>query len=177
MEREDLQQGIFARGQCDHGAAASYRASFAVDRDIPDLDRVDRIPRGATDQRPQPREQLRKLEGLDEVVVGAVVEPFDAIVDGIPRGEDQDRCRLRLAQRLEHFETVELRQHEIEDESVVLPAQRLVETLLAVAGAVHRVAGLTQRGLQASAQIGLVLDDQNSHANATSSFGRRRGCG
>ena len=47
----------------------------------------------AADQRAQPGEQLAEVERLDQVIVGAAVEPFDARLDRVARGQHQDRAR------------------------------------------------------------------------------------
>ncbi len=62
-----------------------------VEAKIADLD--DRIlPRSpAPQQGTQARQQLRELERLDQVIVGAGVETFHAIGHGVAGGEHQDR--------------------------------------------------------------------------------------
>ena len=60
----------------------------------------------APQQRLDAGEQFRHLERLDEVVVGAKLQPDDAIDDLSARGQHQDR-RLHpaLAERSTHVET------------------------------------------------------------------------
>ncbi len=48
-------------------------------------------------QRAQPRQEFGEVEGLDEVVIGPDVEALDAVVDGVTRGEHQDRRRVARA--------------------------------------------------------------------------------
>ena len=47
--------------------------------------------RVAAQQRPDPRQQLAERERLDEVVVGAGVQPVDPVADGVAGGQHQDR--------------------------------------------------------------------------------------
>ena len=47
----------------------------------------------AAQQRPKPRQQLVEVEGLDQIVVGTGIQPFDAVVDRAQGGEQQDRRR------------------------------------------------------------------------------------
>ena len=46
-----------------------------------------------TQQRTNPRLQLLQVEGLGHVVIGAGIQPADAVIDGIARGDDQQRQR------------------------------------------------------------------------------------
>ena len=50
-------------------------------------------------QCPDPGDQLAEVERLDQVVVGAGVEPLDPIRRGVPRGEHQHRGRAVVACR------------------------------------------------------------------------------
>ena len=102
--------------------ADAHLAAARVDRQRPD-----RQPLGqqrlapAADQRAQPREQLAEIERLDEVVVGAAVQPFDARLHGVARGQHQDRHgAARLANRAADGEAVAPRQHDVEDHRVVV---------------------------------------------------------
>ena len=63
----------------------------------------------APDERPQPRQQFRQVEGLDQVIIGARVQPPHAVSHSIARREHQDRRLLGLAQPAQQFPTVNLR--------------------------------------------------------------------
>ena len=77
-------------------------------------------PRVPADQRAHAGAEFVEIEGLDEVIVGAGVQPLHAIGDGIARGDDQHRHRVAAcAQALEHIEAVALRQAEVEQHQVV----------------------------------------------------------
>src|SRR3546814_14454407 len=91
------------------------------------------------------------VERLDQVVVGAGIQPGDAVAGGIARGEYQHRDRVGAgAQALEHFQTVHTRQTEVEDGQLeALVAQRM-QRAGAVLQPVHRVA----LGLECGAAIG-----------------------
>ena len=76
------------------------------------------------------RDDLLRREGLDDVVVGAELEPEDA-VDLLASGrEHHDRHRRRagiLAQPPAHVEPAELRQHQVEQDEVRGPGADLAE--------------------------------------------------
>ena len=67
----------------------------------------------------QPRLQLAHVVGLDQVVVGARLEPLDAVLDRVARGQHQDRRAVaRAAQRAAHLHPVDVRQAEVEHDRV-----------------------------------------------------------
>ena len=76
--------------------AAVDLAGLGIEREVLEAqDRRRRPRRAATaQQRAQPRQQLGEVEGLHEVVVGADVEPLDAVVHGVAGGQHQDRRRV-----------------------------------------------------------------------------------
>ena len=90
--------------------------------------------------------ELGEAEWLDEVVVGAVVEAADSIVERIPRREHQHTRRRRLRD-VQHARTeltadvptVTIGQAEVQAHDVVL---RLLEALPGVAGRRCRIDGI-----------------------------------
>ena len=70
-------------------------AARLVEGDRADLEpepaRTASAPAGAPGEGAQARRELLERERLDEVVVGARVEAGDPVVDGVARGEDEDR--------------------------------------------------------------------------------------
>ena len=47
--------------------------------------------RRAPRKRIDPRQQFRKREGLDEIIVAAGLQPLDPVVDAADRGQEKDR--------------------------------------------------------------------------------------
>ena len=62
-----------------------------VEREVGDGEHVAGAGCAAAQQRAHARDQLLDRERLDEVVVGAGVEPGDALGDGVAGGQQQDR--------------------------------------------------------------------------------------
>ena len=83
--------------------------------------------RATAQQRAHAREQLLALERLDEVVVGAGVEPLDARFERVARGQHQDRHVVVLAQRLGDLDPVEAGEAEVEHDEVGQERVRVVE--------------------------------------------------
>ena len=74
---------------------------------------------GPTQQRADARAQLLDGERLDEVVVGACVEPLDPVVDRVPRSDDQNGDGIAsVAERAADVEAADLGHQEIEDDRV-----------------------------------------------------------
>src|SRR6185369_8718002 len=76
---EVLEQRVLLGGEQDVEIAYADLPGARVDRQRPDRQALgqQRLP-PASDQRPEPRQQLAEIEWLHQVVVGAAVEPFDA---------------------------------------------------------------------------------------------------
>src|ERR1700722_1989890 len=73
-----LEQFELALGEVDRALAARDFVGVDVEREVADAQRGRAARGAAAQQRAQAREQLLTLEGLDEVVVGARVEPLHA---------------------------------------------------------------------------------------------------
>src|SRR3954451_1604642 len=98
VAHEVLEQLELALGQVDRALAAAHLVRVRVQRQVGDDERGAAARRAAAQERAQPGAQLLALERLDEVVVGAGVEALDPRLDGIARGEDQDRDVVGRAQ-------------------------------------------------------------------------------
>ena len=73
----------------------------------------------APQQRAQPGDDLLEAERLGDVVVAAGGQPGDAVLDGVPGGEEQHRhVRVVAAQPAQHLEAVEVGQHHVEHDGV-----------------------------------------------------------
>ena len=92
-------------------------------------------------------------------------QPLDPVVDLAERREDERRRLDPLAaQRTDNAEPVELRQHAVNDQHVVLAFERLREPLLAVAGELGNVANLAERLHEVVGGITIVFDNQQTHS-------------
>ena len=83
------------------------------------------------------RQQLRHLERLGDVVVGAELEADDLVDHLAARGEhDHRRLDAALAQLAADVEAAHARQHQVEQQQVERIARRAFEPALAVGRAI-----------------------------------------
>jgi hypothetical protein len=117
----------------------------------------------APQQRLHARQQLGEGEGLDQVVVRALLQALHAVLDLVARGEHQHGHVLRAAYGLQHGEAVDAGQHHVEQDQCVVSLGGEVSALDAVAGYVDDVSVFLQPFFEVIAQFGFVFYDKDSH--------------
>ena len=106
---------------------------------------------GAADDRLDAGDQLAPVEGLGQEVVGAEAQALDLVVELGEAGEDQDRrVDARGAQPAQHLIAVDVRQHQVEDDDVVVVELADLQPVLAEIG------GIADEALGASISSMLV---------------------
>ena len=106
------------------------------------------------------------MEGLDQVIVGALLEAFDLVLPARTRGQDQHRELLAfVAQGLDQLHARHLGQAEVDDADVERHLAAHVQAFLAILGGIDRKAFALQAGGQGLAQRGFVFDEQNTHGS------------
>jgi hypothetical protein len=113
-----LEQLELALGQLDRALAADHLVRVRVQRQVADAQRRRAARRAPAQQRAHARQQLLALERLDQVVIGARIQPLHTRLQRVACGQDQDRHVIVGAQLARHLDAVELRQPEIEDHQV-----------------------------------------------------------
>ena len=115
------------------------------------------------------REQFGERIGLGQIIVAAGAQALDPVVDLAERRQDQRRRLDALAaQGPDHRQPVELGQHAVDDQHVVLAVERLREPFLAVGGEVGHMPDLAEGLDQIVGGIAVVFDDQETHGDPTS---------
>ena len=113
-------------------------------------------------------DQLGQRKWLRQVVVAAGAQALDAVVDMAHRRQDQHRRLVaRAAQGLDQAQSVEARQHPVDDQHVVVAGARHLETVLAVVGELGAVVRLAQSALHELGGLAIVLDDEHAHGRPT----------
>ena len=109
MVHQQLQQQELGAGELDRAAVAGDGVARGVELDPGVLERLPHRAAAAAQQRPEACAQLFERERLDEVVVGAGVEPFHAVGHRVAGGEHQHRGAIaRGAQPAADLEPVGL---------------------------------------------------------------------
>jgi hypothetical protein len=165
VEQEQLEQRELRARQLDHFAAALHLTGAGVELEVGEAKRLARAVARAPQQRAHAREQLFERERLGQVVVGAGVEPFHAILDLRPGGEHQDREPAAVPpDGAGDLEPVQAGHEHVEDHRVGLGLRaEPLERLVAVLGELDLVALQLQRAAERLAHRPFVVHDQDLH--------------
>jgi hypothetical protein len=118
--------------------------------------------RSAPQDRLHSRQQLARLEWLGQIVIGAELEPDDAIHGITARGEHQDR-RLRLRPNAAaHIKTVDIGQREVENDAVEALARVARDAELALGRNHDLKARLTEIALHHLGETRIIFDEQDA---------------
>ena len=120
MHHQQPQKVELARRKLDGAPLTADFAGTFVHDDVAYLQlRAGRWISSAHD-RPNPRQQLAEVKGLDQVIVGAHLQPLDSVRD-LVLGREDDHARVLVApDGLGNLQSVELRHHHVEDHHVRL---------------------------------------------------------
>ena len=127
-------------------------------------------------ERPEPGGQLLVRERLDQVVVGAGVEPGDPVADGVARGEHEDRdLGAGRADAARDLEPGDVGQADVEDDDLD-PGRRPRRCRGRPAGrrGLDDVAVLLEQPPQEADEARVVFDDQQMHVVQPTSFASDR---
>ena len=174
---EVLQQAKLGRAQRHLAPGDADAARAAIDDEVADRERRVNGQRAAPQQRAHARRELVLDERLDEVVVGAGIEPAHAVFDGVARGEEQHRRRDAFGARIAaEREAVAPGQHDVDDRGVVRAAQQHVVAGLAVRGDVDGVFPAFEHRANRFGDLALIFDHQDAHVSRFAPAQRRFRC-
>ena len=112
------------------------------------------VPQGA-----DASEQFARGERLAEIIVGARIQAFDAVIFVMQRREDQHRRRDALLAEITHDRGAELlRQHAVQHDDIEDAVEREMFANLAVAGEFDLVIVIAQRRTQVLSHLRIVFD-------------------
>ena len=172
-------QRLLRRAAAQHLVAkvdADVREAVLVDVPLAPRRGVAPQPRAPAEQTGDPRQQNGEVERLRQEVVGSRLEALQHVVGARAGGQQHHRHELpRGPQPAHHLETVETRQHDVEQDDVELaragagePAQGHLAVLLDVGGVAFRL----EVQLQARGEVFLVFDDEDAAHDAFSGSSR-----
>jgi hypothetical protein len=164
MGGEVFEERVLLRGELDGFAGALHIVREAVHLEIADTQDTRTAHGPAAQQCFHADEQFGEGEWLGEVVIGASLEVLHLFFCGITGCQDENRNLLVLTpDPAQDFGAAQDRQHEIENDEVVVIGVGQGPTGLAVGGYVDRIALRLQRPLDEVAEFLLVFYEQYSH--------------
>jgi hypothetical protein len=162
--QEQLEEQELGARQLDQPPAAAYLVGHRVELEVAEAQHVALLPARAAQQRLEPREQLLERERLGQVVVGARLQPRDAVVDGIARGEHQHRRAVAgVAHPPADLEPVEAGHQHVEQHGVGGRRGLVAHRLAPVARERDVEPFESQDALECLADRRLVVDHQHAH--------------
>ena len=142
--------------------AAGHEVAARVDDQVADDDRRGAVAAPAAQERVQPRGELGEGERLDEVVVGARLQPGDAVLHLVARGEDADGDIEAVGAHPAHDRhAVEVGHHHVEDDDGRRARRDRRERSPAARGRRDGEALEAQGALEGLPDGGLVVDDED----------------
>ena len=162
---EDFEHGELLPGERDVASIAEDLPAEGVHPEARDLaDRGSGV-RASAVERPQPHDELSKLERFGEVVVGAELEPGSLVVDPVGSGEHEDRHAAAGGDDLSgDLVAGGAGDVAIEDREVVGVDAEQFQGGVAVAGDVGGDRFQPETVTDGFGHVGLVLHDQHAHA-------------
>ena len=119
---------------------------------------------GTADDCLDPRDQLAAIERFGQEIVGADAETFDLVVEFGEARKDQDRrLHARRPQPAQHLVSVDIRQHQIKNDDVVIVQLADFQTVFAEIGRVANKVLPSQHHLDAFRGGGIILDEKHAH--------------
>jgi hypothetical protein len=163
-----LEQRVLPRREGDPPAAPGHVAGRRIEGEVGEPQH--RRPRGGAppQQGANARQELLERERLGQVIVGAEVESRHLVVDGVARGQEEDRTPdALLAERPEHLEAVAAGQHDVEDDEVVgMVVEGQLQGRIPVGGDLDGVPFLLETLPDEARNLALVLHHQDAHVTS-----------
>jgi hypothetical protein len=123
LHRKSDKQPEFLRPELELGAVHAGAAAIRLDLKVTPVEHPWRSRSGhgtSSNRRPNPGKQLAKREWLDDVVVGAELETVDLVLLLATRRQHEYRNIVGLADMPQDPQTIDPRQHHVEDDQVQL---------------------------------------------------------
>lgn len=161
MEREVFENGELPRRESHIHAIASDEAGTEVDHHGSKHQRRSGLPRGAPDERSRARvtPEGRKAH---EIIVSASAEAAHPVGGVVACGEHQHGRRLPSPETFEDLPTIDLREHYIEHDGVVIVACREVQTVRAILCGIDGITFLAERFGETPEEADFIFDEEDA---------------
>ncbi|MNI31208.1 hypothetical protein D3C73_850830 [compost metagenome] len=169
------QRVIFMRAQADFLAASLDDAARGFQHHVAATQRGHHAVAAASKHGTQAGQQFVQLKGLDQVIVGARVQPLDAFAQAVARGDDQYGGGIETAaQGLQQRQPAAGGQAQVQQHGVVAVVHQRQLRLGQGACPVHVGPVFGQARTQGIAKHGIVFDKQDTHAHSRAPPGTAR---
>jgi hypothetical protein len=163
MEGEEFEERVFAGGERERSLNSGYGFGIQVDGELSNADDGGWFAGRASDERAEACAEFGKVKGFGEVVVCAAVEAADTIVDLVAGREDQDGNSVGFAELLQEFPAVEFGKQQIQDNGIIRPGARFVESFFTVGGLIDGISVFAQHLSDGAEEIRFVFDHEDTH--------------
>ena len=158
------QHVVFARRQPHLGVADAHDAAHQIDAQAAaaKLGGHSRLLQAMAQGGADPRQQLRRAEGLGDVVIGAAIQRRHLGCLLAARGQHHDRHRAEAAQRAQRVQPVLIRQTEIEQHQIGRAPPHFLQSVSGGHGLVDHVTLRRQRCVEQPLDRRLVVDHEDA---------------
>src|SRR6202030_2070061 len=134
-QTEQFENGVLLIGQMDRLVVDRNDPSIQVDDKLPNSNRRFRMPVGAAHNQLNARNQLATIKGFHEEVVSAGMEKLESLIELAGPRKDQDgRTPTRCTEPPQRPVAFHVRQHQVEENYVVLVEPSHLWTVLSEVG-------------------------------------------
>lgn len=163
-KKKEFEEGKFLGSEGNSVSGAGDGAAMTVEFEIGAAQFGFAAAEIAADESAHAGLQFGESERLDEVIVGACVKAFDALLDEAASGEHENgRLNFFLAKFAAEFDAGHAREAYVEKDGVVWIFGREAEAFFAGKGDVHGVSILTKRASHKARDFAFVFDEQDAH--------------
>ena len=157
------EQTVLVRSKLDRIAGNGHASGSRIEAHRAAVELALGMAGGTPQQRPNTGEHFLEVKRLRHVIVRPGIEALDLVAPAIPRGEDQDgHGAAGSTPRLEHGESVHLRQADVQDHGIIRFALAEIVPLLAVEGTIDRIAGIGESRRELPIEIRIILDHEET---------------
>lgn len=162
---EQLEAG---RVEAQRLAGAAGPPGVEIEHQVGNLQALAGATRAAQD-RLDARIEFGQRERLDQIVVGTAAQTLQAIIERVAGSEhDHRHLAAGFAQAAAELVAIHAGQHDVEDDQVVMPGQRQMQSARPVARAIDDMTGGFEVVDDVGEDVRVVFDDQQTHALETS---------
>lgn len=136
---QDLQQGKFFGGEVEPAVSASCPMRHQVDVQIADVDVGLFFGMRPAGDNLQARQQFQKRKRFDKIVVGPGVERLQTTAESVFCCQHNYRRMVGGADGFEQADAVEIREHDVQNDGLILPRSGEMQTVQAVHGNINVV--------------------------------------